>query len=267
MKKKQKNFEKSWIFRKYTDMIFSVRLILIEFFYFNFILKEDSLVMNKTLVTSFAAASLLAVSSFSFAAAAPRAMPAAAPAMNHWYVGAGLNYNNASTENIKALIDLTNDDPYLKNELTSNIGFNLFAGNRLTQHWAVELGLNYLGEREYELWHTDNPDVKTKTTYDNMWNVYLDGIFTMPIMNNFEAFAKAGVNYFMTKTELDAPDIKKYDSHEFNSFGLNYGLGVQYNISQFGIRAGYTHLHFTDNQETAYHTPDFVYLDVLYHFA
>ena len=226
--------------------------------------------MNKLLLPS--AALGLAISGLSFAAAAPMAAP-----MYHWYVGVGLNHYAGTTEDVVHTYSNGNEG-YAKLS-KSKLGYNLFVGNRVTQHFGTELGLNFLGDRLYKESNLEyagaslgSPTVIQYSKAKNAWNVYYDGIFTLPVYQGFSVYGKAGVNYFNTKIHqyytVDGTVYPtKQTNYKFRSFGWNYGGGIQFAYNQFGIRGDYTHMNFTNNQQEDFDTPNLVGVDVFYAFA
>ena len=211
--------------------------------------------MNKSLVTSVVAAAGLAVSGFSFAAA-----PAAHA--GHWYAGLGLNHYAGQTET-------TNTDFKLDN---SNIGYNVFVGNQLTKMMSVEAGFNYFGDRKYDFTMPDYNSGHNYWRYVNTYSVYLDALARLPLGYGFSVFAKGGANYF----HGDIKDCSNAeDTQKLRTFALNYGAGLQYDWQQFGVRASYTQLKFSDNARfptygttgVTYGEPSFLGLDFLYHFS
>ncbi|MBN1684875.1 MAG: porin family protein [Gammaproteobacteria bacterium] len=250
--------------------------------------------MNKLFIP--VAALGLAASGLSFAAAAPMAAP-----MYHWYVGVGLNHYAAWKESVDSSFTLVNPDTgeqlaVIKSSQAkldkSKLGYNIFVGNRVTQHFGTELGVNLLGRRNYKMnsveWpgNQENGDAKFEgtTKIKSSWNVYYDGIFTFPIHPNFSVYGKAGVNYYYTKATTDGMiyfwDEDEQDStgkylpihgvhanQKLSSFGWNYGGGIQLNFKQVSIRGDYTHMNFTNNDEQLFMTPNLVGVDFMYNFG
>jgi hypothetical protein len=163
-----------------------------------------------------------------------------------WYAGVGLNYYTGMTEDNATIFGDT-----IKLD-SQNLGWNLFAGYRNTQHFGTELGFSRIGDITYKNSEGD------KYTQKNMWTVSYDANFYMPLVAGFEVFAKGGVDYFAGKFEND----------KLHTFGLNYGLGLQYTYQQFGARVSYTDLQtLTHNQKDDFNVPNLLNLDVFYIFA
>lgn len=217
--------------------------------------------MKKLLTTSIMAAAALAVSGLA-SAAAPGVMAYNSVA-NHWYIGAGVNYNsiqrdkNHTFDEGSEVFELDNHD----------IGINLIVGDKLTTHFANELGLNIIGDTG---WKTNDDDEYSTFKIKNIYHVYYDGYFFLPLTQSLEAFAKGGVSYVEAKNEL------KYHHSEgscqllrnsIKTFALNYGGGVQLNYQQVGIRGEYTRIVPNHDSDLFHAFTDTINLDLIWYLS
>jgi len=217
--------------------------------------------MRKALTTSIIAAAGLAVSSLSFAAAMP-----AQYAPHGWYAGVGINAAPQSAAHVHAGDTINLNNGRYKLDSTHKIGVNAFVGYRLTRYFGTELGVQYIANQDFKGTSTTNNNGKIKER--NTWHGYYDGYLYMPICHWFEVFAKGGVSYLHRSENVtgNASPVGDYNNM-YNSFALNYGAGVQFDINQWAIRGSYTHIVPQDGSDLYVDIPDTVNLDVLYHFG
>jgi len=199
--------------------------------------------MKKTIIMSIVAAAGLAVSGLATAAA-----PSGTAAAGNWYIGIGANYNAIQKDKYRFLTYNPDWSPFDILEIDDHdIGVNLFVGNRLTDHFANELGVDLIGDTK---WVNYEPGFKNEFRNNlkihNIYHVYYDGYFFIPLMHpSFEAFAKGGVSYLEAKNNIkfhnySPASVDTEFSSTVRTFALNYGAGVQFNAQQFGIRGEYT---------------------------
>jgi hypothetical protein len=171
-----------------------------------------------------------------------------------WYVGVGLNGYTGWTEK-DVTIPQGSTTSYELDKL--NLGWDVFAGYRNTEHFGTELGFTSIGDITYK-----QPTNSEKVKNENMWDVYYDANFYMPLFAGLEVFVKGGVDYFQGKT------TGLTDNPRLHTYGLNFGGGLQYMYQQFGVRATYTDLQtLTHNQRDDFNMPNLLGLDVFYTFS
>jgi len=205
-------------------------------------------------ISIIAAAATLTVAGFAYAGAYQAPAPTPAPATDRYYVGIGITYPAAITEE-------SNNDKYNLGRIKldeKNVGGNIFIGDQVSKYLAAELGFTYLGNMEYK-----NSDINYDSN-DN-WLIYLDGLVHIPLMNKYLCvFGKAGVNYY----DHDA-DIKSSGNDRLKTFGINYGGGLQFTYMQFAARLTYTQLHFDYQQQDRFPLApsSYIGLDLMYYFS
>jgi opacity protein-like surface antigen len=224
--------------------------------------------MNK-IVLSVAA---LAASGMAMAAA-PTLVTAPAPTTSHWYVGVGLNYNAVQKDKHW----WGEPDNYDELDLAKHRwGYNLFVGNRLTTHFANEFGFSEVGDatwhyKDYEI--NEEVTVEHEATFDvkDIYHVYYDGLFFMPLNQSVEVFAMGGLSYLWSKGDItfhnDGDSIYEHHDAKLETFALNYGGGVQFNWRQFALRGRYMRVVPSHDMDDWHQIIDTVNIDALYHLG
>ncbi len=144
------------------------------------------------------------------------ALPLAANA-GGFYVGAGIG--NAEYESAEFL-DCDSCDTFSDNDFA----YNLYAGYSLTDAVAVEIAWQDWGTGS-DNWFGDSVEVEPTM-------VTVMAVGTAPIGGDFSLFGKAGVAFL----SIDVDNKDNGYSNSSNSQELALGGGVQWDISNFGIR-------------------------------
>lgn len=97
----------------------------------------------------------------------------------------------------------------------------VFAGYDFNQFLALETGYTYFPKADVKV---DGTKVNTISTQ----GVDLLGKITVPVVDNFGLYAKAGPGYLHSSVEHAVPGIKS----STNNIDLVYGLGAQYAFNQ-----------------------------------
>jgi hypothetical protein len=196
---------------------------------------------------------------------APAAAPVSGP--QGWYLGVGL----AAPDSLTAK-DTYNDDygdSYEVEQTNFPLGFNVFAGYRLTPNFGTEAGFSYLSKIK-----GDSTIANVKTTdalqITNNIRLYYDGLLYIPIACGFEAFGKAGIGYLYEKsTYKDA--LTTADDETHGALAINYGVGLGYNYQQFGMDVNYTRYQpsksVEDDINDGGYLNDLISLNVKYYFG
>ena len=119
-------------------------------------------------------------------------------------------------------------------------GYGLFLGYQINKNFGVELSYKDLGESANNTIYNDGKTLRTSTERQHG---SLNIVASMDVANNVKVFGKLG--YGATYAELTGVDnittgnlpnrLGESESKE----GANYGVGVQYNINKFFVRAEY----------------------------
>jgi opacity protein-like surface antigen len=119
-------------------------------------------------------------------------------------------------------------------------GYGLFLGYQINKNFGVELSYKDLGESTNNMVYNDGNTIIGSTERQHG---SLNIVASMDVANNVKVFGKLGYGATYAKvTGVDnlatgsLPDrIGESESKE----GANYGVGVQYNINKFFVRAEY----------------------------
>jgi len=176
--------------------------------------------MNKLLVVSAIAA--LGLSSVAFAGGLPEEMPMAPAAVSSdagLYLGlAGgygmTNWKNIDGRNIETVTRTVSND-------NGAVG-RAFLGYDLNRYFAVEFGYSYFfNKAKFLIASVEESKVRTQA-FDLM------GKIKAPVVDNFDLYAKLGVNYLMSNfTATSTTGI----SGNTNNFNVAYGAGADYYIT------------------------------------
>ena len=121
-------------------------------------------------------------------------------------------------------------------------GFGLFLGYQINKNFGVELSYKDLGESANNLIYNEGTTARASTERQHG---SLNIVASMDVANNVKVFGKLG--YGATYAEETGVDnvstlgasgparIRESESEE----GANYGVGIQYNINKFFVRAEY----------------------------
>ena len=119
-------------------------------------------------------------------------------------------------------------------------GYGLFLGYQINKNFGVELSYKDLGESTNNTIYNDGTTLRTSTERQHG---SLNIVASMDVANNVKVFGKLG--YGATYAEMTGVDnistgslpnrLGESESKE----GANYGVGVQYNINKFFVRAEY----------------------------
>ena len=130
-------------------------------------------------------------------------------------------------------------------------GYGLFLGYQINKNFGVELSYKDLGESANNTIYNDGNTVRASTERQHG---SLNIVASMDVANNVKVFGKLG--YGATYAELTGVDnistgslpdrLGQSESKE----GANYGVGVQYNINKFFVRAEYEMLPKVGNDLT-----------------
>jgi len=123
-------------------------------------------------------------------------------------------------------------------------GYGLFIGYQLNKNFALELSYKNLGESTNTLVYNEGTQLSVTTERQHG---SLDIVANAEIASNFKVFGKVG--YGVIYAEANGSDnlstiasrparIKESES----DYGVNYGIGAQYNFGKLFVRAEYEQL-------------------------
>ncbi len=190
--------------------------------------------MKKLLVVSAIAA--LSLTSVAFAGGLPEEMPAAPAAVASSDTGAyfgisgGLGLTNWKTLNVAG------------SSIGSDNGVvgRAFLGYDMNRYFAVEAGYTYFfNQAKFNEGAVQTN--KAKLTHDV--DLMLKG--KLPVVENFDLFAKVGVNYLMTKLDKDKLFGNTTETNR-KAFNVGYGAGADYYITP-NVIASVEWLRFNGN--------------------
>ena len=191
---------------------------------------------------------------------------------NGWYLGAGANGDAGMTDqsvfgqmswegfNIGVL-----ETDFEKSE--NNVGFDVYVGRRVSKHFAFEMGYTWMGNQNFK---AHNVDTLTKDTIEvQQWNVHGVGLVHLPIGEYFNVFAKGGVAYYQNQTDIKSDELTTagVNGHAvLNTFALTYGAGIEVGYDQFGLRADYTVVAPSHNNQDNFYISDIIGVSLFYRF-
>jgi len=183
--------------------------------------------MNKLLVVSAIAA--LGLSSVAFAGGLPEEMPMAPAAVSSdagLYLGlAGgygmTNWKNIDGRNIETVTRTVSND-------NGAVG-RAFLGYDLNRYFAIAFGYSYFFNKPKIAFDNGAGAFGNATAFLNNTQAFdLMGKIKAPVVDNFDLYAKLGVNYLMSNfTATSTTGI----SGNTNNFNVAYGAGADYYIT------------------------------------
>ncbi len=155
-----------------------------------------------------------------------------AAATEGFYVGGDIK---AVSTKFNRFINLENAG-FKPNDLKNKFGGSIFAGYTFSDAFGAEFGLDLFKKKTSEGTLSDGT-VSTKYTAESkLYQLYIDGVFMMPINNDFDFLLTTGLGYMNPKLTIDSVGR---DKSEFDkaSATIRLGLGAQYKIDDnFGVR-------------------------------
>lgn len=181
------------------------------------------------------------------------AVPAGA-AERGWYLGAGVGQMTTEVEDLVLTEDFDTAD-----FKESDTGFKVFGGYRFLPWLGVEGTYVDGGTPTHEVLGTSQG-----IDYKESLGVEIDAVvaavvFTLPIGDHFELFAKPGVGWWSSTTEyrLEAPEFGYSEAQDDSGTAFYFGAGAGVNFNEhFGLRAEYelfdVALTYDDEEEEFY---------------
>lgn len=177
--------------------------------------------------------------------------------LDGFYAGIGTNHTANTTSK-------TSNDGVVSNLDTTDFGWNIFAGRKVNEYLAFELGYSSFGDNTFE-----NADEVTTADYYNTWIVSALGKVMSPSYCGISAYFKAGVAYLNQESNLLQSDNSTLHS-DYAAGTLAYGFGLQYSYDKFDIALDW--LRFQNNNSNGSNSssnmyfPDQYSLNVGYNF-
>lgn len=182
---------------------------------------------------------------------------------DYWFVGISTNYPVGVTEET-GLEDVAELELH-----KADLGWGVLVGKRITKYFGAEANFQYFGKRVYNT-ETAAGSVPT-LTYKDRYQLSVNGIGYLPAFNQYvDFFVKAGVGYqFNAQVYTGATDDEASEVGKLNTFLINFGGGVQFNINPVSIRLAYQAQRRSDFQVHTFGLPseDYLTLDLLYNFC
>ena len=179
--------------------------------------------------------------------AAVIATSAQAVDLTKFYVGASYLAEVDHDDRVKTLTG--NNTPFTGDH--KDEGYGLFLGYQINKNFGVELSYKDLGESTNNMTYNEGTTLRASTERQHG---SLNIVASMDVANNVKVFGKLG--YGATYAEMSGVDnistgslpdrIGQSESEE----GANYGIGVQYNINKFFVRAEYEILPEVGNDQS-----------------
>jgi outer membrane protein assembly factor BamA len=187
---------------------------------------------------------------------------------HHWYIGGGINGDVQSHMNLNGSPEVFAHvlDPY---DLTSvkqssfNVGFDIYIGRNIGEHWAAELGYTYVPTTTFDGKQGENELVDVRI---DQWNVHLVGIGKIQMAEYVNIFAKGGATYFGSNQtiETESTDLSVVDS--IRTLALTYGIGAEITWPHWGIRGEYNVIWPASNVLDDYYVEDIMSANLYYKF-
>lgn len=239
--------------------------------------------MNKKIMTV-AIAGSLAMSLSAFASSGPGASHHKGSSNDNmdwaqgWYIGAGVNGDAEGTMNLKGrdpsvFANGSNTAggitaaPTKFDQTNRNIGFDVFVGRSVNDHFAFEMGYTWLGNVDFN--SKNASDVKTDKIEIQQWNVHAVGVGKFPIGDYFAMYAKGGLAYMnvdqkTTRSVNTTAPVK--NTEKLSTFALTAGAGLEVMWDQFGVRGEYNVMLPSDSARDDFYISDIIGLNAYYKF-
>lgn len=230
--------------------------------------------MNKKIV-ALAIAGSMAVSLSAFAAKGPM-MKGQSHDHSHgnmnwqtgWYIGAGVNGDSQSVMDLNSSPDVFNGELSASDKVersSGNVGFDVFVGRMVNEHFGMELGYTLVGTQEFK--SKDAAGVKTDKVEVDQWNVHLVALGKLPIAHYFDVYAKGGVAYYNTDQEFKVIATGAKQTDTSHTMALTYGVGLDINWDNWGIRGEYNVIWPANNVRDDFYISDIIGANAYYRFS
>jgi OOP family OmpA-OmpF porin len=157
-----------------------------------------------------------------------------APAQDSgWYLGANVGRSRSTVDNQRIATELwrgtwtnnTFSDRY------SDTGFKLFGGYQMNKYFSMEAGYFDLGKFGF----TASP-VPSSTLYGDtkIQGVHFDGVFTLPMTEQFSAFVRVGVNHAESRDDFNGTGPVNLVETKSTRRDTNwkFGAGLQFDFTR-----------------------------------
>jgi opacity protein-like surface antigen len=214
-------------------------------------------------------ASCLALSLSAIAAptkGAPYSPPPAPPQDNlnwgqNWYIGFGINADAAS--NLQGQPDAFVGVEIDELELDSTaIGFDVYLGRSINDHFAVELGYTFVGNVEL--------DLSSESSYYSgkveQWDLHAVALGRWPIGDYVNLMIKGGAAWYENSQNLKNINSDLTTHDKYSGFALTYGGGLEVFWDQFGVRADYTAILPPNRADDMFYVSDLIGMSFIYKF-
>jgi len=205
--------------------------------------------MKKLLVVSAFAA--LGLNSVVLAGGLPEEMPMAPAAVSTSetgvYLGISGGFGMTNWKNFKDYLTAVDDGATASVGKDSGFVGRALLGYDITRYFALEFGYSYFFNKPEISWSDATPVSKLKTM---AFDLMLKG--KLPVVENFDLFAKLGANYLMTK--CDCASIRRTDpvnDGDLKGFNVAFGAGADYYITP-NIIASVEWLRFNGKSKLEY---------------
>ena len=167
------------------------------------------------------------------------ASSAQAVELKNFYIGA--SYLAEVDHDDRARTMTGNNAPFSGD--TKDQGYGLFIGYQFHKNFGLELSYKDLGESQNNSVYNDG---KTITNTAERQHGSLDIVANTEIAKDFKVFAKVGYGAIYAENNgvdnLTENVIQAKVRESESEFGVNYGLGAQYNFGKLFVRAEYEQL-------------------------
>lgn len=112
-----------------------------------------------------------------------------------------------------------------KIENDNSLAGRLYVGYDFTKNWGAELGYVYFGSKT-----TIKSNDGNNTQYSDIRTQIIDlvGVGTIPIVDSFDIYGKAGLAYLMSKGIKSGGNNSVGDNDKQNNVGVALGIGADY---------------------------------------
>ena len=170
------------------------------------------------------------------AAAAFALASTAAYAQSGWYGGVSLGQSKIQIDDSSVDVAGATASSVTKDE--TDTGFKLYAGNRLNGNFALEGGFTDFGKFSATR-NVTAPAVGSAMATVKSSGFHFDALGILPL-GGFDLFAKVGLIYTTTKTDLSTSGalVSVSANGKSSEFDGKYGIGAEYRLpNAMGIRA------------------------------